>query len=573
MKAESLATRLENNSDASLLFSSKVHGDPETPLLRAYLGDPIMIRALDQTMNESHTWNVTGHYFRTEQHMAEAQPDNTLHIGIAERYNLLIPAAGGPQQMAGDYLHYNGRVSKLGEGSWGILRVLDKQQSDLQVLPGYETTPKSATSVCPSDAPVKKFNVVAMDYAMSLHTKAGETITVDFDRKLQLRNPEGKVYVLENEATKVSSGSLRPHPLVLRVSVGDCLKISLKNNMKKHQAGMRVDLLAMDPHDSMGVAVGNNKGTHGIKPGGKKDYTYYAHPELGVNSALILDWGNVSINPRDGLYGAVVVAPRGSKFQDPRTGADVTLGNNWEVNVIVDRTIPENANRKNYRDAVLMLTDEDQIMGTSFMPYLQQTAGLTMVNYRLEPYGYRQDLGCDASDMFYCEAAEEAGSQDPETPIIEAHAGDQVVIHIFGASSEQNGVFAIEGHEWPLEPFRAGADLLSSLEFVHPIRNFAFLQRLLLLRCPVTGASRGDCIISSLMLTGHITGKHHRRRNERTDEKQEQGVHDRAPTQGTQRTPNFSFGYIPLTHSLDLPHVDNNMNDTFLISSCLTTSP
>ncbi len=63
--------------------------------------------------------------------------------------------------------------------------------------------------------------------------------------------------------------------------------------------------------------------------------------------------------------------------------------------------------------------------------------------------------------MFYCGAA----SQDPETPIITTHAGDQVVIHIFGASSEQNGIFAIEGHEWPLEPFLEGADLLSAHQF------------------------------------------------------------------------------------------------------------
>ena len=462
MKAESLAARLENNKDASQLFSTRVHGDPATPLLRAYLGDPIMIRALDQTMNEMHTWNLTGHYFRTEQHMADAQPDNTLHIGIAERFNLLVPAAGGPQKMAGDYLHYNGRVSKLGEGSWGIFRVYDKPQSNLKVLPGHEKIPRSATSVCPSDAPVKKYSVVAMDYAMRLNTKAqGDVIVVDFDRKIQLGNPKGKVYVLENEVQKVSSGSLRPHPLVLRVNVGDCMQVTLKNQMKTEDAGLRVDLLAMDPHDSMGVDVGNNKGGQAVKPGGKKTYTYYAHPQIGVNSALIRDWGNVLINPRDGLYGAVVIHPRGSTYQDTKTGADVTNGNNWEVNVIVDRTIPANAHRKNYRDAVLMFTDEDQIMGTSFMPYLQQTAGLTMVNYRLEPYGYRQDLGCDSSNLFYCV---EAG-KDPETPIITAHAGDEVVIHLFGASSEQNGVFAIEGHEWPLEPFREGADLLSSTQF------------------------------------------------------------------------------------------------------------
>ena len=458
MKAEPLTKRLRNDSDPSKLFSSTVHGDPATPLVRAYLGDPIMFREIVQGMNETHTWILTGHYFRPEQHMVDAQPDNTLHIGIAERYNLLVPAAGGPQQMAGDYLHYNGWLSKLGEGSWGLVRVFDEVQSDLQVLPGREEIAKSAKSVCPADAPVKTFDVAAIDYAMNLNPSAPETITVDFDRKLTMTNPNGKAYVLKSEVQKVSSGSLRPHPLTLRINSGDCLKVNLTNNMKEESAGMHIDMLAYDPHDAA-IAVGNNKGGAPIPPGGSKTYTYYAHPELGVmNSGLIRDWGNVLINPRDGLYGAVAIGPRGSKYRDPVTGADVSMANTWQADVIVDRSISENARYDDYRDAVLMFQEEDQIMGTAFMPYLQQTAGLVMVNYRLDPYAHRQELGCDSMNMFFCADA----GKDPATPTIAAHAGDKVVIHVFGASMEQNQIFTIEGHEWPLEPFRAGADLLSS---------------------------------------------------------------------------------------------------------------
>jgi hypothetical protein len=51
------------------------------------------------------------------------------------------------------------------------------------------------------------------------------------------------------------------------------------------------------------------------------------------------------------------------------------------------------------------------------------------------------------------------------TPVIQAHAGDPVRLHVFGAFNEQNQVFSIEGHEWPLKPAMAGADLMSSSEF------------------------------------------------------------------------------------------------------------
>ena len=42
----------------------------------------------------------------------------------------------------------------------------------------------------------------------------------------------------------------------------------------------------------------------------------------------------------------------------------------------------------NYRDVALFFQDEDNIIGTSFMPYVQNVAGLTGVNYRSEPYKY-----------------------------------------------------------------------------------------------------------------------------------------------------------------------------------------
>ncbi|HXC61646.1 MAG TPA: multicopper oxidase domain-containing protein, partial [Nitrospiria bacterium] len=184
-RAESIARRLKLNPDPSLVFSSKAHQDPSTPLLRAYLGDTIAFRLLHTLMNETHVWHVAGHAFRTERYAEKSDFRNAHHVGIAERYDL-ITKAGGPQQMAGDYLHYNGRASHLSEGSWGIIRVLDKEIPDLKKLPGRDEIPASAKSVCPADAPVKSFNVIAVDHALKFNPKAPDLIDVDFDRKLQV---------------------------------------------------------------------------------------------------------------------------------------------------------------------------------------------------------------------------------------------------------------------------------------------------------------------------------------------------------------------------------------------------
>ena len=141
MRAEPLEKR---GGDPSLWFSSELHGDPETPILRAFLGDPIVVRALVSATNDVHTWHVNGHWFRGERFSTSSMPINTIHIGISERYDLIIPAAGGPQRMPGDYLYYNGRLFKFREGSWGMIRVhADGPGVDLQKLPGRQSMPEA----------------------------------------------------------------------------------------------------------------------------------------------------------------------------------------------------------------------------------------------------------------------------------------------------------------------------------------------------------------------------------------------------------------------------------------------
>jgi hypothetical protein len=252
-------------------------------------------------------------------------------------------------------------------------------------------------------------------------------------------------------------------PLTLRANVGDCIKIKLTNKMKASRASFSAISLAFNPKDSLGANVGNNAGDQTIAPGESRTYTYYADPFLGEIASLAWDWGNVMTNPRNGLFGAVVIGPRGSKYRDPKTGADLSAKNSWAADVIVDRTIPGNEYKANYRDVALFFQDEDNIIGTSFMPYVQNVAGLTGVNYRSEPYKYREEAGCSLGKMFQPCVADKP--EDPVTPIIEAHAGDPVRIHVLGANNEQNQMFSVEKHEWPIEPYMRSADQISVVEF------------------------------------------------------------------------------------------------------------
>ncbi len=464
MRAEPLHRRLNVNDDASLLFSSGVHGDPATPLLNAYLGDPIVIRALGEAANESHVIHVQGHYFPLERFLTGARPQSSVHVAIAERYDLVIPAAGGPQQMAGDYMYHSGRLSHFGEGSWGLLRVEDELRDGLQPLPMRSNVPKSASEVCPSEAPVKQFDVAAIEIPLDFHPGAPAFLEAPSgtNRNLLLGNPDGKIFALASEVPAIKSGKLRPHPLTLRANLGDCIKVTLNNRLAKEKVSFHADMLAYDPHDSMGAPIGRNKGDQTVAPGGTKTYTFYAHPEFGEATALVNDYAKITGNLRDGLYGAIIIGPRGSKYRDPVSGKDLGFGNSWQADVIVDRTLRQNRNRSDYRDVALYFQEEDNLIGTPFMPYTSSSAGLSAVNYRIEPLAWRAETyDCPEADAFHCNG----NAPDPVTPLIEVDAGEAVRMHVIGAHGEQNSTFSVEGHQWPLEPDVAGAEMLEVQQF------------------------------------------------------------------------------------------------------------
>ncbi len=461
-RAASLASRLKANSDPSKLFSSKVHGDPTTPMIRAYVGDNVVFRLLHGMMNETHTFVLSGHGYRPERYDEDSRVTNAIHIGIAERYDMAT-TAGGYQQMAGDYLFYDGRTSHLGEGSWSIFRVHDKLQKDLKPLPNnMDFAKKSKKTVCPADAPVKNFSVSAVNKGLKFNPNTEDEIEVDFERKLLAANEGGAIYVLDNEIKKVADDGVMPHPLTLRANVGDCVKIKLTNRLESGKASIHINNMAFNPLDSQGINVGNNPGDQTVAKGKSKTYTFYAHPDYYLNGALIWDFGNLTSNVRNGLYGGIIIGPRGSVYRDPETGKDITMSNSWKADVIVDKSYPENRDLENYRDFALYFQDEDNIIGTSFMPYLQNVAGLTGVNYRLEPWTYREDEGCELGNIFTaCVAAD----KDPATPTLKAHAGDKVMINVFGGHNEQNQMFNLDGHQWRRHIKQEGSDMIDVEEF------------------------------------------------------------------------------------------------------------
>jgi hypothetical protein len=431
MRVEPLAAR---GGEPDRFFSSQVHGDPETLLLEAFLGDPIVVRGLVPATNDVHTLHVDGHWFRLEPYSATSPPINTVHLGISERYDLMIPRAGGPQGLPGDYLYYNGRFLKLREGSWGLIRVYDDTaNASLQKLPGHEEVPPPASALCPVDAPQKAFAIAAIEAPLPM-----------------LEDTKGKLYVLEEDKAAVLSGARAVEPLVLHVNVGDCIAIHLTNETQGGAVSVHADLLAADPMN-IGVEAGFNPPQVAL-PGETRTYTYYAHPEIGETVAMIRDWGNVLENPNLGLYGAIVVGPTGAVYTDPVTGEDMSLKAGWRVDV-------QPLSGPGYRDFTLFIQDDDAIIGTAVMPYSEQVNGIVGLNYRRESLLARLDRVEDTASVFHSEV-----HRDPVTPLLEAFVGEAVRIHVLTPFGEQAHVFSLENHQWPVERGRPGSDLLSSIQ-------------------------------------------------------------------------------------------------------------
>jgi manganese oxidase len=438
LRAAPIADRLAINPDASLAYSSYAHGDPPTPLLQAYPGDPLVIRTINVSGNVD-TLHIEGMPFANETRyldssgQPEGTPVDTIHYGVSERYTIVARGgAGGPDHKPGDYIYMNGINTRFRNGAWGIIRVLDGSSGGLQPLNGYAAPASAADqpvqtggrppattdpgNPCPADAVQKTFDISAVDVKGNNALGAGKV---------------RKAYVPSELAAAVQNGTLLPEPLVLHVAVGDCLTVNF-SNPSKDRASMHIDKLEHTA-GSEGINIGWNA-EQTVPPGGSRVYRWYVQ-DWQVRSAMISDFGGNDTGTQ-GLYGAVEVAKRGATFTSPFTGAPVSFG------TMVDVHQP---NEPDYRDFTLLFSDiNDFAFGQSAMPYPPFLNGQAMINYRAAGTNIQSLALGDTGSVF---------SQTPATPLLQSYAGDPVVVHAIGAAgSEQVHSFNLGGMSWSLDP-------------------------------------------------------------------------------------------------------------------------
>jgi hypothetical protein len=403
-------------------FAASCGGDPYTPVLKAYVGDAVVIRNINVGQG-TNTLTIDGHQTFWEPRYrdalgVESSPIDTIHTSVSEKFTLILKGgAGGPDHIAGDYLYHDGENRRFVGGAWGILRVLPAvNPSVLQPLPGINIP--APLAICPPGAPVHSFAISAVDLPS---TAAGGG-----------QDGRKAAFVPTSLAAGVIAKTIFPEPLVMHVAAGECVKVTLTNQRNGPRASFHVGALLHDLNNS-GINVGNNPGDQTVAPGASKTYTYYADTQK-LESTMISDFGGDN-SGLDGLYGSVIVAPAGATFTDPESGVAVDVGSQVDVHV---------PGQPAYRDFTLLLADHDPRIGQSTMPYPSAVTGPALVNFR------NAGIRADGPTMFQSSA----NGGDPATPLLRAYAGDPVKVHVLGApASDQVHVFNLGGMSWPSDMY------------------------------------------------------------------------------------------------------------------------
>jgi len=355
-------------------------GDPFTPLLRAYEGDKVSLRVQVGAHEEGHNFSVHG--IRWLQTFASANSGfrNSQMMGISEYFRFEVPAMG---EVNGafeheDYLYETGSsVGARWNGSWGLMRIYDDLQANLQPLPNNldgklpvnKRSAKSFSGICPKSAPVRRYQVLAVTAADVL--PGG---TLEYNSLGGLHDPTALLYVLEDDL-KRKTGKLksnrRVEPLILRANAGDCIKIRLTNRLPatlhgpdpaypsnsadlagfnllpmivpdfnanqlapSSSVGLHAQLVEYDMRQADGMNIGFNKERNPANgnrlttagPGEVIHYRWYAgkidiDPVSGAKTGVPVEFGAINLQGADpikhsskGLVAALIIEPEGSTW-------------------------------------------------------------------------------------------------------------------------------------------------------------------------------------------------------------------------------------------------------------------
>jgi FtsP/CotA-like multicopper oxidase with cupredoxin domain len=448
-RSEPMRERLKIRNYPSHIFSSHVYGDPATPLLETYPGEPMIIRLIDGAHEEQHAFNLTGMSWHKEITDVNSPIVSEQTIGISEAFNIRIDQS----YAAGDYLYYFGGIDDVWLGLWGIIRSYSKLQPHLPTLNG-KLPAQVKPLIPPKGAFVRKFEIAAVQSDIQ-YNQYGD------------HDPEGLLFVPLDEADDVICGRKKPVPLILRANKGDWIEVTLHNmfnplkpikyndypsvpldmfHTPSNQVSLQPQFLQHDPVNSSGLNVGYNEKEQTVPPGGKIRYLWYADREYGA--CLLSSFGDLRNHRNHGLFGAIIIEPKGLRYFNEVS----FFGNSHN-----DQAIISVCGIEPFREFVLfaqngirLLDARGKIIKTTEMgepgehdPDHEDT-GEKGYNYRSERLFNRLSRVPVISKVFSSKT-----HGDPSTPIFNAYCGERVIIRLLMTGDKPRNIgFTLHGHTW-----------------------------------------------------------------------------------------------------------------------------
>jgi len=223
--------------------SGALTGDPFTPTLRVYEGDPVSLRVQVGAHEEGHNFSMNGIRWLQSFGTSWSGYRSSQMMGISEYFRFEVPGISSAKGSVGfeDYMYQTGAsVDARWNGTWGLMRAYDDLRPDLLPLPNNpDGKAPSATGgafqgVCPRGAPSRKYTVVA---ARAADILPGGTLVYNPGPGAAgpagpLHDPTALLYVLKEDIDKQTgmlAAGRRVEPLILRAAAGECLDITLEN--------------------------------------------------------------------------------------------------------------------------------------------------------------------------------------------------------------------------------------------------------------------------------------------------------------------------------------------------------
>lgn len=280
-------------------------------------------------------------------------------------------------------------------------------------------------------------------------------------------DPNGLLYVLEQDSQRIQKEVMQrfqqmppqPYeevqPLVLRVNLGDIVKVRFRNRLKRrlsiHIQGLEYDVMTSD-----GTSTGYNQDS---TTDGEIEYTWYANTE-GV--FLFHDMADSRSSEEatniHGLFGAVIVEPPGATWFHPETGEELESG------LMADIYQP---GKPAFREYTVFFHDELEILDKDGNPPVDHRTGLpsstTAISYRSEPMRNRMPLSHDSADSAEDISMSSWVYGDPAPPILRAYVGDPAKIRLIHGGIKETHVFHLHNHQWRLEAENPVSTIIDSI--------------------------------------------------------------------------------------------------------------